>query len=46
MKSYFNCPQSPDLAVMERTVGQFPRYALVKYPHWDDATLETLIKER
>lgn len=44
LESYFNCPQSPNLAVIENCWAIRKIYTR-KYPHWDDATLETLIEE-
>lgn len=44
LESYFNCLQSPDLAVIENCWA-IPKIYTRKYPHWDDATLETLIRE-
>lgn len=44
LKSYFNCAMSPDLAPIE-DCWAIPKAHVRKYPHWDDATLEELIRE-
>ena len=44
LESYFNCAQSPDLSVVENCWA-IPKMYTRKYPHWDDATLENLIRE-
>jgi hypothetical protein len=44
LKSYFNCPSSPDLAPIENC-WQPPKQYLRKYPHWDDQTTRELIIE-
>lgn len=44
LKHYFNCASSPDLAVIENC-WQPVKQHVRKYPHWDDDTLEALIRE-
>ena len=44
LKTYFNCPQSPDLAPIENC-WQPVKDQLRKYPHWDDSTMENLMWE-
>lgn len=44
LKSYFNCPSSPDLAPIENC-WQPAKAHLRKLPHWDDNTTRELIYE-
>lgn len=44
LESYFNCAQSPELSVIE-DCWAIPKIYTRKYSHWDDATLENLIRE-
>ena len=44
LKYYFNCASSPDLAVIENCWQPIEQHVR-KYPRWDDASLEELIRE-
>lgn len=44
LKIYFNCPQSPDLSVIENC-WQPAKQHVRKFPHWDDSSLRELIIE-
>jgi transposase len=44
LRSYFNCPCSPDLSPIENCWLP-PKETLRKVPHWDDATTRELIIE-
>ena len=44
LKSYFNCPSSPDLSPIENC-WQAPKQALRKIPHWDDTTMRAIIDD-
>ena len=41
---YFNCPQSPDLTIIEDT-WQYPKQYVRKKPHWDDELVLELAQE-
>lgn len=45
LESYFNCERFPDLSVVENCWA-IPKIYTCKFSHWDDATLENLIRER
>ena len=44
LEHYFNCSSSPDLAPIENC-WQPAKQHVRKFPHWDDASLEQLIRE-
>ncbi|CAG9950916.1 unnamed protein product [Clonostachys rosea f. rosea IK726] len=44
LKSYFNCPRSPDLSPIENC-WLVPKQYVRKYPHWDLDTLRDLVEE-
>jgi hypothetical protein len=44
LKSFFNCPRSPDLSPIENC-WLVPKQYIRKYPHWDLDTLRDLIEE-
>ena len=44
LEHYFNCASSPDLASIENC-WQPAKQHVRKFPHWDDASLEQLIRE-
>ena len=44
LEHYFNCASSPDLSPIEKCWLPIKQHVR-KYPHWDDASLEALIRE-